>query len=185
MYYFFIALLLVSCSNAGSPKQTADKPSSMNNSIHQFKVPSLDGGSIDFSAFKGKKILVVNTASECGYTPQYAELQDLYENHRSKLEIVGFPANEFGAQESGSNEDIKAFCQKNYGVTFPMAQKIVVKGPGMHPVYQWLTSKEKNGVMDSEVKWNFNKYLLDENGILLKKFDSDTNPLSESILNML
>ncbi len=157
----------------------------MNNSIHQFKVAALDGGTIDFSSFKGKKILVVNTASECGYTPQYAGLQQLYEKYGSKLAIVGFPSNDFGGQEPGSKEEIKSFCQKNYGVTFPMAEKITVKGNDAHEVYQWLTSKEKNGVQSSEVKWNFNKFLLDENGVLLKKFDSDTEPLSESITELL
>ena len=185
MYRLLIILTLLSCSHRESPKQNEEKNITMNNSIHQFKVPSLDGGTIDFSTFKGKKILVVNTASECGYTPQYAELQELYENHKSNLVVVGFPTNDFGGQEPGSNEDIKTFCQKNYGVNFPMAQKITVKGNDMHPVYQWLTSKQKNGVTDSEIKWNFNKFLLDENGVLLKKFDSDTNPLSESILGML
>src|SRR5688572_21444649 len=109
--------------------------------IYDFKVTSLDGGTIDFSAFKGKKILVVNTASECGFTPQYAELQELYKKYQDKLVIVGFPANNFGGQEPGSNSDIKSFCQKNYGVTFPMAEKVSVKGDDVHPLFKYLTEE--------------------------------------------
>ncbi len=154
-------------------------------SIHEFKVPSLDGGTIDFSKFKGKKILVVNTASECGYTPQYADLQKLYEAHKSNLVIIGFPANNFGGQEPGSNAEIKEFCKKNYGVSFPMAGKVSVKGDDIHPIFKWLTSKNENGVMDAEIKWNFTKFLLDENGKLLAVFPSKVNPTSEEITKYL
>ncbi len=150
-------------------------------SIHQFKVEALDGSIIDFSQFKGKKILVVNTASKCGYTPQYEFLQKLYSNYGDKLVIVGFPANNFGQQEPGNNIEIKEFCTKNYGVTFPMAAKVSVKGDDIAPIYKWLTSKELNGVMDAEIKWNFTKFLLDENGVLLAKFDSKVNPLGPEI----
>ncbi|MEO6538321.1 MAG: glutathione peroxidase, partial [Ferruginibacter sp.] len=125
--------------------------------IYQFKVPALEGGTIDFSAFKGKKILVVNTASACGYTPQYKELEQLYEKYQDKLVIIGFPANNFGGQEPGTNSEIKEFCTKNYGVTFPMAAKISVKGDDTAPIYKWLTNKTENGVLDAEIKWNFNK----------------------------
>lgn len=150
--------------------------------IYKFKVASLNGGTIDFSAFKGKKILVVNTASKCGFTPQYAQLEELYKEYGNKLVIVGFPANNFGAQEPGSNADIKSFCTKNYGVTFPMAAKISVKGDDIAPIYKWLTTKDENGVMDAEIKWNFTKFLLDENGVLIAKFDSKVTPLSDEIL---
>jgi glutathione peroxidase len=154
-------------------------------SIHDFKVSSLDGGTIDFSKFKGKKILVVNTASECGYTPQYADLQKLSDAYKSKLVIVGFPANNFGGQEPGSNAEIKEFCKKNYGVTFPMAGKVSVKGDDIHPLFKWLTSKNENGVMDAEIKWNFTKFLLDENGKLLAVFPSKVNPMGEEITKYL
>ncbi|MEO5650603.1 MAG: glutathione peroxidase [Ginsengibacter sp.] len=153
--------------------------------IYQFKVTSLDGGTIDFSTFKGKKILVVNTASKCGFTPQYIELEKLYSEHSKDLVIVGFPANNFGGQEPGSNGEIKTFCTKNYGVTFPMAAKVSVKGDDIAPIYKWLTSKSENGVMDADIKWNFTKFLLDENGVLIAKFDSKVKPLSDEILSRL
>jgi glutathione peroxidase len=149
--------------------------------IYDFKVPSLDGETIDFSKFKGKYILVVNTASKCGYTKQYEDLQKLYEGHKDKLVIVGFPANNFGGQEPGSNEEIKEFCKKNYGVSFPMAEKVSVKGSDTHPLFQYLTSKEKNGVQDAEIKWNFTKFLLDKNGKLIAVYPSQVNPMSEEI----
>ena len=151
-------------------------------SIHGFKVKSIEGGTIDFSKFKGKKILVVNTASKCGYTPQYSQLEELYKKYGKKLVIVGFPANNFGAQEPGTNEEIKSFCTKNYGVTFPMAAKVSVKGDDIAPIYKWLTEKSENGVMDADIKWNFTKFLLDENGVLLAKFDSKVTPMSDEIL---
>ncbi|MEY3687222.1 MAG: hypothetical protein RIR84_63 [Bacteroidota bacterium] len=154
-------------------------------SIHKFKVPSIDGGTIDFSKFKGKKILVVNTASKCGYTPQYADLEKLYEQYKSKLVIVGFPANNFGGQEPGSNAEINAFCQKNYGVTFTMAEKVSVKGEDTHPLFKWLTSKTENGVMDAEIKWNFTKFLLDEKGQLINVYPSKVNPMDEQITKYL
>jgi glutathione peroxidase len=150
--------------------------------IYQFTVPALDGGTIDFSQFKGKKILVVNTASKCGYTPQYAQLEELYKKYKDKLVIVGFPANNFGGQEPGTNNEIKSFCTKNYGVTFPMAAKVSVKGDDIAPIYKWLTQKSDNGVMDADIKWNFTKFLLDENGVLVAKFDSKVAPMSEEIV---
>lgn len=167
-----------SADKAGTNKPTSDT----GKNIYQFKVESLDGGTIDFSTFKGKKILIVNTASECGYTPQYKELEELYSKYQNKLVVVGFPANNFGGQEPGSNADIKAFCQKNYGVSFPMAAKISVKGSDTAPIYQWLTSKEQNGVLDAEIKWNFNKFLIDENGHVIAKFETKVKPMSEEII---
>lgn len=155
-------------------------------SIHQFKVLSIDGDTIDFSKYKGKKILVVNTASECGYTYQYEGLEALYEKYKGKLVVIGFPANNFGGQEPGSNEQIKAFCTKEkYHVTFPMAAKVSVKDNNVAPVFQWLTQKEKNGVLDANINWNFNKFLLNENGILIQHFQSRVEPMSEAIIHYL
>ena len=154
-------------------------------SIYDFKVPALDGGTIDFADFKGKKILIVNTASQCGYTPQYEGLQKLYETYKEKLVIVGFPENNFGAQESGTNEEIKTFCKKNYGVTFPMAAKVSVKGDDMAAIFQWLTNKAANGIMDVEIKWNFGKFLLDEKGNLMTYFPSKVTPMSDEITGKL
>ena len=160
-------------------------PRGVSTSIHQFQVPALDGGVIDFASFKGKKILVVNTASKCGYTPQYEFLEKLYSNYGDKLVIVGFPANNFGQQEPGSNVEIKEFCQKNYGVTFPMASKISVKGEDVAPIYKWLTSKTENGILDAQIGWNFTKFMLDENGKMLACFPSKTEPDSEEITKFL
>lgn len=135
--------------------------------FYDFRVKTLEGGDFDFSSLKGKKVMIVNTASKCGNTPQYKDLEELYETHRGDLVIIGFPANNFLGQEPGSAAEIRKFCTENYGITFPMMAKISVKGDDMAPLYKWLTSKEKNGVMDSEVKWNFQKYLIDENGKLV------------------
>ncbi len=150
-------------------------------SIHSFKVKALDGKTIDFSKFKGKKILIVNTASECGFTPQYEGLQKLYETYKDQLVIVGFPANNFGGQEPGSNEEIGAFCKKNYGVTFPMAAKVSVKGNDIAPIFKFLTDKKLNGVKSTTILWNFEKFLLNEKGELIDTFVSTTKPTSESI----
>jgi len=139
-------------------------------SIYQFKVAGLLGGTIDFSQFKGKKIMIVNTASKCGNTPQYDDLEKLFTKYKDKMVIVGFPANNFGAQEPGSNDEIAEFCKKNYGVTFPMAAKVSVKGDDMAPIYKFMVADaEKNGFADP-IKWNFTKFLFDENGKLLTVF---------------
>lgn len=145
-------------------------------SIYDFKMEAIDGGKIDLSKYKGKKMLIVNTASKCGYTPQYEGLEKLYKKYSGKLVIIGFPANNFGAQEPGSNSEIKEFCSKNYGVSFPIAAKISVKGDQIDPLYLWLTHKKYNGKMDSEVKWNFQKYLISETGELIDVFTSDVKP---------
>lgn len=137
-------------------------------SLHQFKTATLEGEDFDLASLKGKKVLVVNTASKCGLTPQYADLEALYKKYGGdKFVIIGFPANNFMKQEPGTHEEIREFCTKNYGVTFPMMEKISVKGDDMHPIYQWLTQKAQNGVMDSEVGWNFQKYMIDEDGQLV------------------
>jgi glutathione peroxidase len=153
--------------------------------IYSFKVEALEGGSIDFSKFKGKKILVVNTASKCGYTPQYKGLEELYKKYQDKLVIVGFPANNFGGQEPGSSTEIKEFCTKNYGVTFPMAAKVSVKGDDQAAIFKWLCNKAQNGVLDAEIKWNFGKFLLDEKGTLVAYFPSKVEPMSEEITSKL
>ena len=154
-------------------------------SIHTFKVEALDGSTIDFSKYKGKKILVVNTASECGFTPQYADLEKLYEQYKDKLVVVGFPANNFGGQEPGANHEIATFCQRNYGVQFPMAAKISVKGDDIAPIYKFLTDKKENGVKNTKILWNFTKILLDEKGNVIDSFISSTNPTSDSITKYL
>lgn len=153
-------------------------------SIYTFKVKDLSGNEFDFATLKGKKILIVNTASECGLTPQYEQLQAVYEKYKdSNFVIIGFPANNFGAQEPGTNAEIGAFCKKNYGVTFPMMEKISVKGSDMHVLYQFLTQKSKNGLKDSEVEWNFQKYLIDEKGHLAAVMSPRVLPNDTSITN--
>ena len=154
-------------------------------SIYEFKVPGLEGGQIDFSKFKGKKIMIVNTASKCGNTPQYAELETLYETYKDKLVIVGFPANNFGQQEPGSNEEIAEFCKKNYGVKFTMAEKVSVKGEDIHPLFQYLTDEAKKIGVEDPIKWNFTKFLLDENGKLIAVIPHKTKPMSEDVVKYL
>ncbi|NCI45355.1 glutathione peroxidase [Sediminibacterium soli] len=154
-------------------------------SIHQFKVKSIEGGTIDFAKFKGKKILVVNTASKCGFTPQYEALQKISDEYKDKLVIVGFPANNFKEQEPGTDADIQEFCKARYGVKFPLASKVSVKGDDTAPIYKWLTSKSENGVLDATISWNFNKFLLDENGKMIAYFPSNVKPDSEDILKYL
>jgi glutathione peroxidase len=155
-------------------------------SFYDFTMKDIDGSSFSLANLKGKKVLVVNTASKCGLTPQYAELEKLYKEYQSQnFIIIGFPANNFNGQEPGSNEEIKNFCQVNYGVSFPMMSKISVKGEDIDPLYKWLTSKELNGVLDSEVSWNFQKYLIDENGKLVDMVPPKELPYSDKIINWL
>jgi glutathione peroxidase len=150
-------------------------------SIYNIKLESIDGKSIDLSQFKGKKILFVNVASKCGFTKQYDGLQELYAQYKDKLVIIGLPCNQFGAQEPGTASEIQSFCRLTYGVDFPMTKKINVKGESQHPLYAWLTKKELNGKKNSSVKWNFQKYLVDENGNLIDYYYSITKPLSKKI----
>lgn len=153
-------------------------------SFYEFSVKDIEGNVFDLSSLKGKKLLVVNTASKCGLTPQYEQLQMLYENYGGDdFVIIGFPANNFANQEPGSDAEIATFCQKNYGVTFPMMSKISVKGDDIHPVYQWLTQKSKNGKMDSEVAWNFQKYLIDEEGNLVDVVNPKVKPDDDKIVS--
>lgn len=184
---FTVIVSFWSCQNQAQPKEMNEPNSEKvmeKQTIYQFKVEDLEGNQFDFSTLKGKKILVVNTASECGLTPQYEQLQEIYTTYKDKnFVIVGFPANNFGSQEPGTNKEIGAFCQKNYGVTFPMMAKISVKGNDMHPVYQFLTQKAKNGLQDSNVEWNFQKYLINENGELAKVISPRVLPTDAEIVN--
>jgi glutathione peroxidase len=156
--------------------------SAQTSGFYNFKVKTLEGGMFDFSSLKGKKVMVVNVASKCGNTPQYKDLETLYQKNQENLVIIGFPANNFGSQEPGTAVEIRKFCTENYGVTFPLMEKISVKGSDMAPIYKWLTSKKENGVMDSEVKWNFQKYLIDENGKLVSVLDPKELPTSDKIM---
>ncbi|SHE44987.1 glutathione peroxidase [Mariniphaga anaerophila] len=155
-------------------------------SFYDFTVKDIEGNNFALSQLKGKKVLVVNTASKCGLTPQYEQLQKLNDNYGGDdFVIIGFPANNFNQQEPGTNTEIAEFCQQNYGVTFPMMSKISVKGNDIHPLYKWLTSKAENGVLDSEVQWNFQKYLIDENGNLIKMVPPKVKPDDEQITSWL
>jgi len=154
-------------------------------SIYDFKVDGLSGGQINLADYKGKKIMIVNTASKCGLTPQYKELEELHQKYKDKLVIIGFPANNFGGQEPGSNSEIKEFCTKNYGVSFPMAAKVSVKGEDTAPLFKYLLTEAKALGFDDPIKWNFTKFLVDENGKLVTVFSSRTNPMSEDVLKYL
>ena len=172
-----LRLLLLSLFLVASPGPT---------SVYDFKVPGLDGKTIDLAKYKGKKILIVNTASKCGFTPQYADLEKLYEQYKGKLVIVGFPANNFHQQEPGTNAEISEFCTKNYGVTFPMAEKVEVVGDNIHPLFKYLTDEAKKmGVADPVIGWNFTKFLLDENGKLVAVFPSKVKPMDDQITKYL
>lgn len=170
--FILVSLLMIFCLGGFSQSK----------SFYDFKVKTLEGNDFDLSSLKGKKVMVVNTASKCGNTPQYKDLEEVYETYRDVLVIIGFPANNFLNQEPGSAAEIRKFCTDNYGVTFPMMQKISVKGDDMAELYRWLTSKKENGVMDSEVKWNFQKYLIDEKGKLVDVVDPKEKPNSERVL---
>lgn len=152
--------------------------------IYQFKVEDLSGDTFDFASLKGKKVMIVNTASKCGLTPQYKDLEAIYKEYKDKgFVIVGFPANNFASQEPGTNKEIETFCQQNYGVTFPMMDKVSVKGDDMCEVYKFLTQKSKNGLQDSEVEWNFQKYLINEKGQLVKVIKPKTLPTDPEVIN--
>ena len=186
----FIAIVLTtflfSCQNKAQDKVasvTTNNTSMAKETIYQFTVTDLNGAEFNFSTLKGKKIMIVNTASECGLTPQYKDLEAIYEKYKDKnFVIVGFPANNFGSQEPGTDKEIATFCEKNYRVTFPMMSKISVKGKDMNGVYQFLTQKIKNGLEDSEVQWNFQKYLINEKGELEKVISPRTLPTDESVI---
>ena len=180
--------LLFSCQNQAQTKKTkttkeTTKTMSASN-IYGFKVTNLYGKEFDFASLKGKKVIIVNTASKCGLTPQYKDLEAIYKEYKDKnLVIIGFPANNFASQEPGTNKEIAEFCEMNYGVTFPMMDKISVKGSDMAPIYQFLTQKSKNDLQDSEVEWNFQKYLINEKGELVKVVSPRTLPTDPEIVN--
>jgi glutathione peroxidase len=169
----------------------ADKPAAtMKNttaaSFYELSISALDGKkTISFSDFKGKKVLCVNTASKCGYTSQYEGLEKLHKRFGDKLVVIGFPCNQFGGQEPGGAEEISGFCEKNYGVTFLLTEKTDVKGSKAHPVYQWLTQKSKNGKADYTIRWNFNKFLIDENGQIMEHFGSGVTPDSKELISLI
>ena len=176
-YFTFIITLFTLTMENLQAQNNAD-----NQTIYQFTVEDINGKPFALADLKGKKVMIVNTASKCGLTPQYKELEALYERYKDKdFVIIGFPANNFLGQEPGSNEQIASFCSINYGVSFPMMSKISVKGKNMHPLYQFLTQKSKNGVEDSKVKWNFQKYLIGRDGKLEKVIDPKTLPSSDEV----
>jgi len=181
-----VILLLSSQAQAQTSKNKlskTDKTMAKEN-IYQFKVQDLSGDTFDFASLKGKKVMIVNTASKCGLTPQYKDLEAIYKEYKDKgFVIVGFPANNFASQEPGTNKEIETFCQQNYGVTFPMMDKVSVKGDDMCEVYKFLTQKSKNGLQDSEVEWNFQKYLINEKGELVKVIKPRTLPTDPEVIN--
>lgn len=176
------AMLSISiCSASATPKVKFHTVNKVAPSIYSFKLPSIDGRMIDLSKYRGKKILIVNTASKCGYTPQYAKLQALHQKMGDKLVILGFPANNFNSQEPGNNKEISEFCTKNYGVTFQMFEKLSVLGPDQSPLYKWLTTKSENGWNDKVPTWNFCKYLINEKGVLTNFWESGVDPTGGEI----
>jgi glutathione peroxidase len=184
LHFALASFLFWNCQGQNQNKTITTANTMEKQTIYQFKVEDLSGKTFDFSSLKGKKILVVNTASKCGLTPQYKDLEKIYREYKDKgFVIVGFPANNFGHQEPGTNAEIESFCEMNYGVTFPMMSKISVKGSDMHPIYQFLTQKAKNGVQDSDVEWNFQKYLINENGELEKVILPQVLPTDDAIVN--
>jgi len=185
-----ISILKYSFLKIFSPKKIISKPQNTISpkssiSFYDFTMKSIDGKDIPFSNYKGKKILIVNTASECGYTPQFNELEALHEKYKDKVVLLGFPSDNFGGQEPGTNQEIAAFCQRNFGVTFQLFEKSDVIGPNQNGLYQWLTNKEQNGWNDTAPGWNFCKYLISEKGELLKFYSAAVNPLSDEIMNNL
>ena len=177
------AAFLQNCTQ--QKKEVSQDKNVIMKSIYDYRVEGLDGKEINFADFKGKKILIVNTASECGFTPQYADLETLSKDYKDKLVVIGFPANNFGGQEPGNNAEIGAFCQKNYGVSFPMAAKVSVKGDDTAPIFKYLTDKDLNGVKNTTILWNFTKFLVDENGKLIDSFISTTKPTDNAITKYL
>ncbi len=166
-------------------KNSTIKNGGAHQTIYDFKLKTLSGEEITLAKFKGKKMLLINVASQCGFTPQYKNLQELHKLYGDKVVLVGFPANNFGEQEPGTSNEIKEFCTKNYGVTFQMMEKISVKGNDVNPLYKWLSTKEENGTCTDSPNWNFCKYLIDEKGNIVKFFGSKVDPLSKDITSLL
>ena len=189
MRYTFIIIIvavLVCAIMFSNGNSISDRDlSSYSKSIYDYSANSIDGEEINFNYYKGKKIMIVNVASKCGYTYQYSELQELHSKYGDKLAILGFPSNDFLWQEPGTNDEIKTFCKSTYGVTFQMFEKISVKGRGRHPIYSWLSNKNLNGYKNCIPSWNFNKYIIDEDGKLIANFGSKTSPLSKEIIDII
>ncbi|CAN5136371.1 glutathione peroxidase [soil metagenome] len=187
MKLIIASVIFVACT-AATANNNIDKRENENaaaKTIYDFSIKSLDGNTIDFSTYKGKKILIVNTASKCGFTPQYEGLEKLYEQHKDNLVIIGFPSDNFGGQEYHDDTAIATFCKVHFGVTFPLTTRVDVKGDNITPVYKYLCNKSENGVLDATISWNFNKFLIDENGNLIAHFDSKVTPESEELLKYL
>ncbi|GAA4384845.1 glutathione peroxidase [Hymenobacter koreensis] len=191
MTLFPLALLLAACGGLTKPSpaqpnamaETATtETSAARGSVYDFNLTSIDGKPMPLSQYKGKKLLIVNTASECGYTPQYKELEELYKKHGDRVTVLGFPANNFGGQEPGTNAQIASFCEKNYGVTFPLFAKVSVTGSDTAPLFQFLGDKSKNGVTDEKPTWNFCKYLIDEQGHVMAFYPSKVKPMSDELV---
>ena len=181
-----LAFLTTSCQQTTKSSDNQTQSNMEKKNFHSFQVETINGETLDLASLAGKKVLVVNTASKCGFTPQYEKLQALYEERGGDdFTIIGFPANNFLRQEPGTNEEIATFCQANYGVTFPMMAKISVKGKDIHPLYQWLTQKSRNGKLDAPVKWNFQKFLIGTDGELIAKFSPKTSPDDAELLGLL
>lgn len=183
---FVIAMASCAGKSSNDPMNNIVSMDLKDSSVYSFSLKDVTGKeTINLADYKGKKILLVNVASECGYTPQYKDLQTLFDANKDRLVIIGLPCNQFGGQEPGTGDEIASFCEKNYGVTFPITEKIDVKGENQHPLYQWLTLKQYNGLDDFNVKWNFNKFLISEDGKLLAYFSSSVKPLSSEITDYL
>lgn len=188
---FLFAIIAFACTSSIQKEKTDNSQITsldqllMEKSIYDFKMNDINGDLVDFSKFKGQKLLLVNVASKCGYTPQYADLQKLHEAHGDQVTIIGFPANNFGGQEPGTNEEIKQFCSENFGVTFKMMDKVSVKGADKDPLYRWLSDKDMNGWNDKEPSWNFCKYFINEDGELVKFFPSSVKPMDEEIIKLI
>lgn len=191
-----LSLALVACSSNSTKSSSVEfvEGNSVNqkdytmsaSSFYDLSAKDIEGNDFSFESLKGKRVMIVNTASECGYTPQYTQLQELYQNYKDHdFVILGFPCNDFGGQEPGSEAQIQNFCSANFGVTFPMMSKVAVKGDNAHPVYRWLTQQTLNGVSDGQVKWNFHKFLVDENGNWIAEYSSSVSPLDESIVQFI
>jgi glutathione peroxidase len=183
MIKLLFIVLLTGCQTVSAPhSEPKTIQQNMQPSIHALSYTDIHGEPVKLEKFKGKKILIVNTASECGYTPQYNQLQELSQLFPENLVVIGFPSNDFGGQEPGANNEIETFCKKNYGVTFPLSEKVNINSKPVSPIFEWLTQKSKNGLGDFSVKWNFNKFLLDEDGRLIGYFESSVRPLDEAIV---
>lgn len=189
MKSFLLLGILAACGFASStPSTSSTTPTAMTETatapatVYDFTVKSIDGKDVKLSQFKGKKLLIVNVASECGYTPQYKELEELYKKHGDKVTVLGFPANNFGGQEPGTNQQIATFCEKNFGVTFPMFAKVSVKGDDTAPLYKFLADKSKNGAVSDAPTWNFCKYLVDEQGRVVAFYPSKVKPMSDELV---